>query len=127
MLVLALFEPGLPYRVRVSPASAGDEAAFSRLLGALSGGQVHADTRIDVIGGAGFSDQWLTGRKGNGRWRDTMFRIEGSAVVDLQSTFAENWLEASGEILCSTDEFPDCAPAGDSLAVIVDSSPTLGC
>jgi cardiolipin synthase len=84
------------------------------------------DGRVGFIGGSGVADQWLYERKGKRAWRDTMCRVEGSAVNDMQSTFAENWLETSGEVLCSAEDFPECPPAGESLAVIVDSSPTTG-
>jgi len=55
------------------------------------------DGKIGFIGGAGFGDHWLKGRGGKPRWRDTMFRVTGDAVAGLQSVFAENWLESSGE------------------------------
>ena len=32
------------------------------------------------------------------RWRDTMFRVEGPAVRDLQAAFSGSWLETSGEV-----------------------------
>jgi cardiolipin synthase len=60
------------------------------------------------------------------RWRDTMFRVEGCAVSRLQATFAENWLEASGEILIGKDYFPFCEADGTASALVVDSSPTAG-
>lgn len=55
-----------------------------------------------------------------------MFRIEGCAVIDLQSTFVENWLEASGEILAESEYFPDCKAAGNARAMVIDSSPSVG-
>lgn len=66
------------------------------------------DGKVGFVGGAGFADQWLTPQKGKPRWRDTYVRVEGSLVVGLQTTFTENWLEASGEILDSADYFPEC-------------------
>ncbi len=84
------------------------------------------DGRVGFIGGAGFADHWLTGRGGKPRWRDTMFRVEGDAVTGLQSVFAENWLEASGEILVGEEFFPVAERAGTVAAMIVNSSPTVG-
>jgi cardiolipin synthase len=84
------------------------------------------DGRVGFIGGAGFADHWLTGRRNRPRWRDTMFRVEGPAVVALQSAFAENWLEASGELLTGDEYFPPLEAQGESRAMIVDSSPTVG-
>jgi cardiolipin synthase len=84
------------------------------------------DGQVGFLGGAGIADHWLYGRGKSSRWRDTMFRVEGSAVTDLQSTFVENWLEASGEILAETEYFPACAPAGDTRVMVIDSSPSIG-
>ena len=84
------------------------------------------DGRIGFIGGAGVADHWLYPRGKSKRWRDSMFRIEGDAVTDLQSTFVENWLEASGEILSDIEYFPHCAVTGDTRALVVDSSPSTG-
>ena len=84
------------------------------------------DGRVGFVGGAGVADHWLYGGKKSNRWRDTMFRVEGCAVIDLQSTFVENWLEASGEILAESAYFPDCTPQGDTRVMIIDSSPSIG-
>ncbi len=84
------------------------------------------DGRIGFVGGAGFADHWLKGDEKNPRWRDTMFRVEGGAVASIQSTFVENWLEASGEILTGNNFFPLCEAEGSAAAMIVDSSPTTG-
>ena len=64
------------------------------------------DGRIGFLGGAGFADQWFNDTSGSPRWRDTMVRLEGKAVAGLQATFAENWLESSGEILWGEEYFP---------------------
>jgi cardiolipin synthase len=84
------------------------------------------DGRVGFIGGSGFADHWLVGRKGHPRWRDTMFRVEGDAVASLQGTFAENWVEASGEILTGGDFFPLCEATSRASALIVNSSPSAG-
>ena len=84
------------------------------------------DGEIGFVGGAGFADQWLNGHRRNPRWRDTMFRIEGEAVSALQSTFVENWLEASGEILYSPLYFPFPESSGNAVSLVVNSSPSVG-
>ena len=84
------------------------------------------DGNIGFAGGAGFADHWLHSNRGTPRWRDTMVRVEGAAVSGLQSTFAENWLEASGEILSRTDYFPASEARGQSPVMITDSSPSAG-
>lgn len=84
------------------------------------------DGRLGFIGGAGFADHWLIGRRGHPRWRDTMFKVEGDAVTSLQATFAENWLEASGEILMGDNFFPLNEVDSNIPTMIVDSSPSVG-
>jgi cardiolipin synthase len=87
------------------------------------------DGMVGFIGGAGFGDHWRYdhGRHARKRrWRDTMFRVEGPAVRDLQATFAENWLETSGEVLADMKYFRWCEEVGDSSAMVVASSPSTG-
>jgi cardiolipin synthase A/B len=86
------------------------------------------DGRIGFIGGAGIADQWYKQRKKHPRWRDTMVRVTGPAVRHLQATFAENWLEACGELLVGPDYFPEIKNEGNSqgAVLLVSSSPTAG-
>lgn len=86
------------------------------------------DGRLGFVGGAGFADHWLLphGRKKKPRWRDTMFRVEGKIVRDLQSVFAENWLESSGDLLTDSGYFPPLEDHGDVQAMVVCSTPTTG-
>ncbi|MBA2341162.1 MAG: cardiolipin synthase [Pyrinomonadaceae bacterium] len=88
------------------------------------------DGRVGFIGGSGFADHWLLNEKKNPRWRDTMFRVEGETVASLQSTFAENWLESSGEILAGGEFFPKLKPVEgadmEEAAMVVNSSPSAG-
>lgn len=87
------------------------------------------DGEVGFIGGAGFADHWLKphGRLNRKRrWRDTMFRVEGDAVRDLQSAFAENWLETTGEVLSDKAYFPCCQAPGPTTALVVGSAPTAG-
>jgi cardiolipin synthase len=84
------------------------------------------DCEVGFLGGAGFADHWLLPGKRRPRWRDTMFRIEGDAVASLQSTFIENYLEASGELLTSNEYFCFSGNETDSVALIIDSSVSSG-
>jgi cardiolipin synthase len=236
MLFLALFEPGLRYKIRISPSLRPDSESFQRLLAALADAQIHNRNQIEVltngevfyeaeleaisrarhsinieayifqkgkiarrfvnalteraragvqvnlvfdaigsfatwnsyfeelreaggqvawyhpvrwdtlprinnrthreliiidgsvgfIGGAGIADHWYAGKRRHPRWRDTMFRIEGEEVTGLQATFAENWLEASGELLTDKGYFPFCEASGNTVAMVVNSSPSMG-
>ena len=71
------------------------------------------DGRVGFIGGAGISDRWYLSTRRHARWRDTMFRVEGRAVPALQSMFAENWLESSGELLAGPKYYPESEDAGE--------------
>ena len=84
------------------------------------------DGRVGFIGGAGVADHWRYPVKETPRWRDSMFRVEGDAVANLQATFAENWLEASGEILAHKDYFPACEAEECTPSLVVNSSPSAG-
>jgi cardiolipin synthase len=87
------------------------------------------DGKVGFLGGAGFADHWLRPhgrRKRTPRWRDTMFRLEGEIVRDMQSVFAENWLESSGRILFDSRYFPSGEAKGPTVGMIIGSSPTAG-
>ena len=84
------------------------------------------DGVVGFVGGSGIADHWLKVLKGKQRWRDTMFRVRGEAVGKLQCVFAENWLEASGEILIGEDYFPKINGTGNVRAMVVDSTPSAG-
>lgn len=84
------------------------------------------DGEVGFVGGAGWADHWYKGDKKNPRWRDTMVRVEGGAVTGLQSVFAENWLESSGEILSGYEYFPFKEAPVKTTAMVVGSAPTTG-
>ena len=84
------------------------------------------DGKVGFIGGAGIADQWFSGVGRNPRWRDTMVRVEGDAVPNLQATFAENWLAASGELLVGNAYFPPMDCTRSSTALVVNSTSTIG-
>jgi cardiolipin synthase A/B len=87
------------------------------------------DGTVGFVGGSGFADHWLYPHGRRNRkpaWRDTMVRVEGPVVANLQSVFVENWLESSGELLADPAFFPPGSPLGTSLAFVVGSSPTSG-
>jgi cardiolipin synthase len=85
------------------------------------------DGKTGFVGGAGIADYWWknTDEK-NPRWRDNMFRITGDAVVSLQGTFIENWLQASEEVLNGIEYFPDDPDDGKVTALVVNSTPSIG-
>jgi cardiolipin synthase A/B len=84
------------------------------------------DGRVGITGGSGVSDKWTGNGRVEGHWRDTDARIDGPAVRWLQSAFAENWREATGEVLGGAGYFPELDRSGDHRAQIIRSSPAMG-
>ena len=84
------------------------------------------DGKVGFLGGAGIADHWYKSRRKRARWRDTMFRVQGHAVGSLQSVFAENWVEASGELLTGGRYYQKCDATGSIAAMIIDSTPSAG-
>jgi cardiolipin synthase A/B len=74
------------------------------------------DGRIGFTGGAGIADHWTGNAQDPEHWRDTMVRIEGPAVTQLQTGFVQKWLESTGEVISGTDYFPQVEARG-ALAV----------
>ncbi len=87
---------------------------------------VIVDGKVGFIGGAGVADQWFHGAKGKPGWRDTFVRVEGEAVPNLQSTFAENWLQSSGELLVGEAYFPQIDCPDPTTSLVINSTPTVG-
>jgi len=81
------------------------------------------DGTVAFVGGAGIADWWAGPRKGKPMWRDTMVRIEGPVVSDIQGVVAENWLECCGEILTGEEAYKPHRPANGVSAFAIKSSP----
>jgi cardiolipin synthase len=84
------------------------------------------DGQTGFIGGAGIADHWFYATPHEPTWRDTVFCVEGEAVAGLISTFAENWLEASGEILSGPKQFKFRTMPGGRESFVVSSTPRSG-
>jgi len=85
------------------------------------------DGTVGFIGGAGIADHWYKQtKKDQPRWRDTMVRVEGDVVPNLQATFAENWLESCGELIAGPEYFPIIHHDRAQTAMIVNSMPSMG-
>ena len=83
------------------------------------------DGETGFIGGAGIADQWLY-PSSVPVWRDTMFCVEGEAVAGLISSFCENWLESSGEILSGAKQFAFRSIREGAESFVVSSTPKSG-
>jgi cardiolipin synthase len=84
------------------------------------------DGAVGFTGGSGVSRKWMGDGRTEGHWRDTDVRVEGPAVQYLQGAFAENWLEATGEVLGGENYFPRLRERGRVFAQVVRSSPAGG-
>jgi len=84
------------------------------------------DGRTGFTGGSGASSKWMGDGRQKGQWRETDVRVEGPIVNDLQGAFAENWLEATGEMLGGDAYFTPQPARGNVVAQIVRSSPASG-
>lgn len=81
------------------------------------------DGRVGFTGGVGIAEEWTGDAGGPAHWRDDHFRIEGPAVRYVQGAFAENWREATGEVLAGERLFPEIEPVGDAVVVPILETP----
>jgi cardiolipin synthase A/B len=84
------------------------------------------DGEVGFTGGSGIAQKWTGNGRMEGHWRDTDVRVEGLVVNSLQGAFAENWLEATGNVLGGDPYFPRHARTGTIAAQVVRSSPSGG-
>ncbi|TPL86596.1 cardiolipin synthase B [Mesorhizobium sp. B2-3-14] len=84
------------------------------------------DGRVAFTGGVGIADKWRGDARNPDEWRDTHYRIEGTAVPAFQAAFAENWLETTGETLQGRKFNPPPEPAGSLGAQLILSSQPNG-
>ena len=82
------------------------------------------DGRIGYVGGHCLADTWLGDAEDKDHFRDISARVEGPVVAQLQSAFAENWIEETGEVLAGVRFFPKLERRGDMRAHVVWASPT---
>jgi len=87
---------------------------------------VVVDGEIGYTGGAGIADHWRGDARGPEEWRDTQVRLAGPAVRGLQTGFAHNWQETTGELISGPAYYPVVAPRGALALQVVLSSPEQG-
>ena len=84
------------------------------------------DGEIGFAGGVGIADNWLGDADSHDHWRETMVRVEGPVVTQMQFAFMDNWVKSRGELLTGLDYFPKVEPRGDCLTQVLKSSPSEG-
>jgi len=84
------------------------------------------DGEIAFTGGAGIADHWRGNARGPDEWRDMQVRLEGPAVVPLQSGFAHNWQQTTGELLSGDAYYPLIEGRGPLSVQTLLSSPETG-
>jgi cardiolipin synthase len=87
---------------------------------------VVVDGTIGFTGGVGIADKWRGNALGPSQWRDTHFRVTGPVVAQMQAIFADNWLEATGEVVHGPDYLPAEPATGEILAQMYSASPGGG-
>jgi len=111
---LALFRPPKPYAVR-------------RMNNRTHRKLMIVDGTVGLIGGVGIADEWTGDGQDPDHWRDTHVRVRGPVVRGLQGAFAENWLEATGDVLVGPDYLPALEPLPDGYTMqLVRSSAGVG-
>lgn len=84
------------------------------------------DGTVGFTGGVGIGDEWLGDARNPNEYRENHYRITGPSVAGMQAAFAENWLEATGEVLQGDRYYPPQANDGEIVAQLVKSSPRGG-
>ena len=81
------------------------------------------DGAVAFTGGVGIAEEWTGDARSPDEWRDDHFELRGPVVTYLQGAFAENWLQATGEVLTGVDHYPVQSPAGDARVIPIITSP----
>jgi cardiolipin synthase len=113
-VTFAYFRPPKPYAIR-------------RLNNRTHRKLLVVDGEVGMTGGVGIADQWTGDAQDPSHWRDTHVRVRGPVVRGLQGAFAENWLEATGNVLVGEKYLPALEPVSDDGAMqVVRSTATVG-
>ena len=84
------------------------------------------DGEIGFSGGVGIADTWLGDADSKEHWRETMIRVEGPVVTQMQFAFMDNWVKSRGELLTGLNYFPQVGPRGRHVTQVIKSSPSEG-
>ena len=113
-MTFAYFRPPKPYAVR-------------RLNNRTHRKLLIADGEVGMTGGVGIAERWTGHAQDPEHWRDTHVRVRGPVVRGLQGAFAENWLEATGDVLVGPAYLPELEPTSDGASMqVVRSTAEVG-
>jgi cardiolipin synthase len=84
------------------------------------------DGEIGFTGGFGIADDWLGDADSPDHWRETVVRVEGPVVTQMQFAFMDNWVKSRGELLTGLDYFPRIEARGPHKTQVLKSSPSEG-
>ncbi|MGZ8710587.1 MAG: cardiolipin synthase [Thermoanaerobaculia bacterium] len=84
------------------------------------------DGTIGFSGGIGIADEWAGDADSKDHWRETVVRVEGPVVTQMQFAFMDNWVKSRGELLTGLDYFPEVSPRGNHRTQVIKSSPSEG-
>jgi cardiolipin synthase A/B len=84
------------------------------------------DGEVAFTGGAGIADHWRGDARGPHEWRDMQIRLEGPAIVPLQTGFAHNWQQTTSELLSGDAYYPIIGSRGPTAVQTLLSSPETG-
>jgi cardiolipin synthase len=85
------------------------------------------DGCVGFTGGVGIAEEWTGNAQDPDHWRDTHVRVRGPVVRGLQGAFAENWLEATGDVLAGERYLPHLDEVDDGGPMqVMRSSATVG-
>ena len=84
------------------------------------------DGQIGFTGGVGIAPLWTGHAQDPDHWRDSHYQVTGPVVAQMQATFLDNWLKATGRVMHGERYFPPIAPAGHMQAQMFSSSPSSG-
>ncbi|MGL4851112.1 MAG: cardiolipin synthase [Phocaeicola sp.] len=80
------------------------------------------DGRVSFTGGINIANRYYKGVN-QGRWRDTLLRIEGKATYGIQTIFLTDWYITTHKLIDSACYFPAIQRMGDKLVQVVISEP----
>lgn len=83
---------------------------------------VVVDGKVGYTGGINIADRYYKGDY-LGKWRDTVVKIEGSAVHGLQMLFLLDWYFVEKKLIIDSKYFPEPAKFNSNLIQIVSSGP----